>query len=312
MPPDPVIRPAREEEWPAAFRWIFQATPESERTARVLHGLDMVRLGELQRDGIWVATEADVVKGAMICLRVAGASALVWPPQSEPGAQGAAIEDALMAQCCAWLRSQGARVAQSLLEEKDRQLAEPLVRNGFLKVTSLTYMRHNLARVPSPPEDLLRYQNFREADPGQFRATLEKTYEGTLDCPELNGLRTMDEIVAGHLSQGKHDPDRWWLAFANDWPVGVLLLTEIPEWRGWDLSYLGVVATARRRGFARTLAHKALWETRRAGQSKLTLSVDRRNIPARTLYESMGFIAYYQRDVYLALWPADRVPSADH
>jgi len=82
------------------------------------------------------------------------------------------------------------------------------------------------------------------------RSTLEQTYVGTFDCPELNGIRTTDEIVTGHTSQGQHDPDRWWLAFAGDVPVGVLLLTAIPEWRGWDLSYLGVVSTARRQGLA--------------------------------------------------------------
>jgi mycothiol synthase len=306
----PAIRPAREEEWPEAFRLIFQATPESERKARVLHGIDMVRLGELQHEGIWVALEPDRVKGAMICLTVPGASALVWPPQAEPGDQHAAIEDALMTHGCAWLRSQGVRVAQSLLEEHDQQLAEPLLRNGFQKVTSLAYMRHDLNRLQGRPTDSLCYRTYREVDPELFKATLEQTYVGTLDCPELNGVRSMDEIVAGHVSQGRHDPERWWLAFVDDLPVAVLMLTAIPEWRGWDLSYLGVVPAARRKGFARNLAHKALWEARRAGQSKLTLSVDRRNLPARDLYESLGFVSYDRRDVYLGLWPADTTTPA--
>lgn len=310
MSPIWTIRPAREEEWPAAFRFIFQAIPQSERAARVLHGIDMVRLGELQREGIWVAIESDLVRGAMICLPVPGASALVWPPQAEPGEQRTAIENALMTNGCAWLRGRGVRVAQSLLEEHDQQLAEPLLRNGFRKVTSLAYMRHDLIRVPGRPTDPLRYQTYREVDRALFRATLEQTYVGTLDCPELNGVRSMDEIVIGHVSQGRHDPDRWWLAFVDDLPVAVLLLTAIPEWRGWDLSYLGVVPTARRKGFARNLAHKALSEARRAGQSKLTLSVDRRNLPARVLYESLGFVSYDRRDVYLGLWPAGATSPA--
>lgn len=297
------IRPAREEEWPAAFRWIFKSVPESERPARIRHGIDMVRAGELQRTGIWVAIEAGVVNGAMIGLPVPGASALVWPPQAKSGDQKTAIEDALAEQCCASLRAQGVRVVQSLLETQDQQLGDPLLRNGFRRVTSLRYLRHNLARVSSQPSSPLRYQTFRESDPALFSATLERTYEGTLDCPELNGLRTMDEIITGHRAQGKHDPDRWWLAFVDDAPVAVLLLAEIPEWHGWDLSYLGVVATARRRGIARNLALKAIWEARHAGQSKLTLSVDQRNFPAQNLYQRLGFVPYDHRDVYLALWP---------
>ena len=125
MSPVPVIRPAHEHEWPEAFRFIFQATPPSERAGRVVHGINMVRRGELQREGIWVAVEADQVMGAMIGLCVAGASALVWPPQSQTGQRNFAIEDALMAECRAWLRSQGVRVAQSLMEEKDHQAGCP-------------------------------------------------------------------------------------------------------------------------------------------------------------------------------------------
>jgi ribosomal protein S18 acetylase RimI-like enzyme len=31
--------------------------------------------------------------------------------------------------------------------------------------------------------------------------------------------------------------------------------------------------------------------------------VDRRNQPAQSLYEKVGFYAYDRRDVYLAIWP---------
>jgi mycothiol synthase len=310
MSPEFVVRPAREDEWPAAFRFIFQAVAEEERPARVAHGLDMVRLGELQREGIWVAVEANQVVGAVICLRIPGASALVWPPQAKSGTASAHVEDSLMTECCSWLRSQKVRIAQCLLEQKDELLAEPLLRYGFRKVTSLTYMRHDLSRVPAKLSTALRYQSYREADRALFCATLEKTYEGTLDCPELNGVRTIEEIITGHISQGRHDPDRWWLAFDGAVPVAVLLLAKIPEWHGWDLSYLGVVPEARRRGFAQTLAFKAVWECRQAGQSKITLSVDQRNLPAQFLYEKIGFFAYDRRDVYLGLWPASSEPPA--
>ncbi len=158
------------------------------------------------------------------------------------------------------LRIQGVRIAQCLLEEKDQLLAESLLRNEFRRVTSLEYLRHDLTRIPARPTDSLRYRTYREADPALFRSTLEKTYQGSQDCPELNGVRTMEEIVVGHTSQGLHDPDRWWLAFAGDLPVAVLLLTAIPEWRGWDLSYLGVVPAARRR------ASPGFWPTRRSGK----------------------------------------------
>jgi hypothetical protein len=54
-----------------------------------------------------------------------------------------------------------------------------------------------------------------------FHETLMRTYEGPGDCPELCGLRTADEVVAGYRAQGQFDPGNWWLAGAGGAPVGV-------------------------------------------------------------------------------------------
>ncbi|CAN5160603.1 hypothetical protein BH10PLA2_BH10PLA2_20320 [soil metagenome] len=302
MRPQLEVRPAREAEWPGAFHFIFQSAPENERPSRITHGIDMVRRGELRPDGILIALRDDKIAGALICLKVPGASALVWPPQAEPADQ-AAIEDALVQHATSWLRGEGVRVAQCLLAEDQRRLGEPLLRNGFHLTTTLQYMRHDLARLSSPQTPGLRFQTYLDCDKGLFRDTLERSYEGTLDCPELNGIRSMEEVLTGHLAQGRHDPRRWWLAFQGQQPVGVLLATEIPEWKAWDLSYLGVLAPYRCHGVGRQLTAQALWEARQDRQTKLTLSVDRRNHPAQRLYEKLGFISYDFRDVYLALWP---------
>src|SRR5205823_11076464 len=112
--------------------------------------------------------------------------------------------------------------------------------------------------------ECLRYQTYETGDHVLFELTLLETYQGTLDCPEVNGVRTIAQIIEGHASQGAHDPGRWWLALAGDRPVGVLLLTELLEWNAWDLSYVGVVPEARRRGVGRELVCKALFEARAA------------------------------------------------
>ncbi len=300
------VRPALNHEWLAAFGFIFQATSESERPSRIAHGIDMVRRGELHTEGIWIALEAGKVTGALICLPVAGASALVWPPQTERQNHSSAIEDALLQAVGRWLRNKQVRIGQCLLTEQERSLGDSLLRNGFRRITSLNYLRHDLAKLPAQKDTRLRFQTYIEVDSATFRQTLERTYTDTLDCPELNGIRTMDEIIAGHLTQGKHHPGRWWLAVDGNEPVAVLLLTAIPEWNAWDLSYLGVIPARRKEGIGRQLTAKALWEARQAGQSKLTLSVDRRNRPAQALYEKLGFFAYDSREVYLALWPTPK------
>ena len=74
-----------------------------------------------------------------------------------------------------------------------------------------------------------------------FHDVLLRSYQETLDCPEVNGVRTMEEVVTGHRSQGRHAPSRWWLAWHEKTAAGVLLLTELEDVDGWDLSYVGVV-----------------------------------------------------------------------
>jgi ribosomal protein S18 acetylase RimI-like enzyme len=132
-----------------------------------------------------------------------------------------------------------------------------------------------------------------------FRETLALTYEDTLDCPELNGRRTIEEIVEGHRHQGIHCPELWWLAFVGDEPVGVVILSELVGGDGWDLSYLGVVPAARRLGIGRALAVRALHEAHRARQPQLILAVDVRNGPALQLYRKIGFSAGEGREVLL-------------
>jgi mycothiol synthase len=154
-----------------------------------------------------------------------------------------------------------------------------------------------LEPVPTPPN--IHFKAFVTTDPRVFEQTLLRSYEGTLDCPELNGVRAIEEIMAGHQSQGKHDPQRWWLLYQNGNPVGVLLLTEILEWNSLDISYLGVVPEARGAGLGRLLAGKSLVEARAANTSQVTLAVDSRNHPALHLYRSLGFEPHEQRAVFL-------------
>ena len=144
-----------------------------------------------------------------------------------------------------------------------------------------------------------RFQTFAECDRNVFEQTLLRSYEGTLDCPEVNGVRTIGEIIAGHQSQGLHDPGRWWLASVATAPVGVLLATAMPHGEGWDLAYLGLVPEARRHGYGREMTLKALCEARAADALQMTLSVDVRNRPAWQLYRSVGFEPVDERAVFL-------------
>jgi ribosomal protein S18 acetylase RimI-like enzyme len=297
------IETARPEDWASVFRLLFQRTPLEEREARVAHAMQLLRTGELDPQGLLAARRGRELLGAIACLPVPGASGLVWPPQIADSGQQAELEDALVQRAGQLLRQGGARLGQALLNPAEADLGRPLLRNGFTHITSLWYMRHflDLSTEVLTVEERLTYQPWTR-DPRRFQETLLLTYEGTRDCPEVNGIRTLDEVLEGHRAQGRYDPERWWLALARNRPVGVLLLTELLDGQGWDVSYIGVVPAARRRGVGRELLSKALLEARTAEAGQLTLSVDARNQPAWNLYSRLCFVAFDYRDVFLAFW----------
>lgn len=294
------IRPARRDEQAAAFRLVFRHLPDDQRAARVANARTLVLTGELDADGILVAEDGGPLLGALVCVPLRGASGLFWPPAAEEGPGRAAAEDALVREALAWLRGRGAKLAQAVLSRPDTALAAPLERNGFRHVTELLYLGHNLhlSRDESPPA-ALTFQKYDADNHDLFHATLLRTYEGTLDCPELNGVRTVEEIVEGHKAQGEFDPARWWLAREAGRPVGVVIVTRIPEWNAWDLSYLGVVPEARRMRLGLALTARVLREARAAGVGRVTLAVDARNRPAWDLYVKLGFEPFDRREVFL-------------
>lgn len=295
---------ARTAELAPAFRLLFQHLSPDEQDSRLATALQLVNRGDLDPAGLLVARTVQGLLGAILCQVVPGASGLVWPPQVGPELHRRQCEDLLVRHASVWLRQHGAKLAQSLLAPREVSLAGPLVRNGFARVTQLCYMRRPLgspAWLPEP-SDLLTFHSYAEGSQELFHQTLLRTYEGTLDCPEVNGVRAVEEIIVGHRAQGVHDPGRWWLVLDRGLPAGVLMLTEMPDWRALDISYVGVVPEYRRRGLGRELMHQAFAEAQAAGVEQLTLSVDERNLPAWNLYLGLGFEPYDQRGVYLAIW----------
>jgi ribosomal protein S18 acetylase RimI-like enzyme len=299
MAPEPVLT----DELSDAFRLHFHGLPAAERDQRVARALALVHQGALDPAGILVERGPSGLFGVLVCQPVAGAGALIWPPRAVADTQQRQREDRLVQQAVSWLRQRGSKVAQALLPPDEAPLAAPLQRNGFRHVTHLWYLRRDLEACAAIPQaSSLQFQSFATCEPGLFQRVLLRTYEETLDCPEVNGARTIEEVIAGHQAQGRFDADRWWLAWRDDQPVGVLLLNELPESGDWEVAYMGLAPEARRQGLGRQLLLQALQAAHAAGVRQVTLSVDGRNQPAWQLYVGAGFEAIDRREVYLAVW----------
>ena len=246
------------------------------------HAFRMIARGELNPGDVLVARRDGVMVGAVFASRLPGGVAVIWPPRA--AGDDPAIEDELTAAALGHVA--GVKAVQTLLPAEDVGLAGPLVRAGFRHVTRVWQMA-----APAPDgEPRLTANPYPDCDPATFRVTLSRAHDASLDCPELHGLLTPDELLASYRDAA--DPTGWWLAVADDQPAGVLLLN------GNDLTFLGVVPEFRGRGVGRFLFDLALRQS-----PTLSLIVDARNAPAFQLYRSAGLEVVGAREVFLHFPP---------
>ena len=297
----PLIAPARPDELSAAFTLALQHVPDDDRPTRVVNALTLLAEGEIHPAGVFVARTEAGLAGVQVCIPLRGAGGLFWLPEVDPARADPQVAPALVQAALTWLRQGGAKIAQALVATGDLRWARPLCDGGFQHLTQLDYLRHDLQDVPSPPQ-ALDVETYTSANARVFAQTLMRTYDGTLDCPELNGVRTIDEVIDGHRAQGIWKPEMWWLVRVQGSPAGVVLLTELLDGAGWDLSYLGVVSEFRGRGLGEDMTRRTIHTVRSAGGLELHVAVDRRNLPARRLYEKLGFVAVAMREVYLHIF----------
>jgi mycothiol synthase len=293
------IEPLRPADWSAAMHQTTARVPAEQRPARLRHCLDLLEIGVLDPRGIWVARRDDgAIVGVQVCVPLPGSTCLFWLPSGE----GPWI-DLLILAALDWCRSIGCKLAQVLAPPTDFPFTQPFLRRGFRGITRMHQLRHDLTDLAPAAPSALRYESYRLALRPEFAAILERSYVGTLDCPELDGKRTIDEILIGHQGQGTFHPEFWWLAYDRATPIGLVLLTELPDGLTWELAYLGIVPEYRRLGLGRELSLHALHAVRALPTTSLLLAVDERNFPALQLYHSLGFAETECNEVLLYFFP---------
>lgn len=298
----PEIRPAARNETIEALQCLFQYAPPDEALTRIRKTAGLLHMSGPEQPTLLIAVEAGAIHGAILLQALVGRTGLLWPPQVRDSASDRErIADQLAAMGISILRERGAKVIQSVMVPEEERFATPFVRGGFSRTTCLIYLRHDLELRPDQlcaPEQLT-FVDYRRASRELFHRVLMRSYEQTLDFPELNGRRSIDDILAGLQAIG-YDPQRWFLASNWQGAIGVLILSEVDAGT-WEISYVGVSPEARRKGWGRELLRKGLFEAKAAGAHELILSVDERNIPALQLYRAAGFQEYDRRAVYLLL-----------
>lgn len=230
-----------------------------------------------------------------------------WPPATIAGLgsdDAAQLRKSLYSHTIDFVARSGCWIAQCLLAPQSVTESRELEAAGFPRLTELIFLERSLSE-PLPNElrqSSVKIEPFDAALNGErFADVLERTWQGTLDCPELNGCRSGNEALDGHRLAGKFSADRWLLFSLDGSDVGVLLLTEHPDEQVWEVVYFGVASEARGRGLGKIILREGLSRAQQAGALEMVLAVDARNLSALRLYESFGFRPFDRRVVHARL-----------
>jgi mycothiol synthase len=299
-------------EWRAeALEILYRKVSSAIRAGLIANALAEAEAGRIDLSGLWVSRRRGRIIGALLTQPLAGRAAAVWAPEIELSWGRSALATSLIRNALEDLRSRGFRIAQALVDASAPASATiDLIRGGLPSITALTYMHRDTGRPlglgSSRIKPAFDWRDFAPETEAEFRKVLQETYIGSLDMPELDGIRSLDDVIASHKAAGRFDPSRWRVGTLPGEPeaAGVLLLSEVLDRPSWEVAYLGLTPQARGRGFGKSAIAYAL-DLARPHVTRLELAVDDRNHPARKLYDDAGFTSFDRRTVHLAILNRD-------
>lgn len=302
---------------PAALRKLHDALPGdlAAGLAQALHAIGVADAAAW--DGLLIVPASTVASAAAVdevdpaaiaavawVQRLPGDTACLWiPPVQDAGGL------AVMRAAAAFVDERHIPLTQLVASPDDGYADADCELAGFPRFATLRYLYVDLTGDASPSFAArqlaapvgLHFAGHAEREAVRLQQLIEQTYVGTLDCPQLDGIRPLAEVLAGYRSQGTHRPEQWYIAQAEGQDVGVLILAEHPGLGNWEVVYMGVAAAARGRGYGAAIVEFAMSVAASRHAERLVLAVDAANEPALKMYRERGFITWAERVVYARL-----------
>lgn len=239
---------------------------------------------------LWGAYLHDKLRAAALMVPCAGRSAMCFISHVHNDAM---VQTAgrLVREACLQNPLPNTRIIQALVEPDAARDIKTLETAGFSRLAELLYMSRRV--VDDGPgwslDGVIRLLTWDEKHRQVFEQAIQTSYEQTLDCPRLLGLRRIEDVLASHMATGRFEPDRWLLLVSGDDPVAVMLINPVPDSTAVELVYLGVSPGWRGRGIGRKLVEYGLSQSAQRGAQDMILAVDRANEPALRVYRALGF-----------------------
>lgn len=242
-------------------------------------------------EGLRVINAAGQLAGAIWVQPLPMNMAQLWLPNV-----GGAHAHALLRAAHAWVEQQPIRLCHLELPPQAAATEALLMEHGMQRLASLEHLvgstRRRLAMNEARPLTLQPLGAFSQAEQINLLAAVG---HDSLDCVRLRDVLSVNELLAGFQQQDSQAPQHWYAVHYQDALVGVLLLAPRPLLNRWELMLMGLIPEWRGMGLGRALLNSALALAQQAGIQEVVLAVDEVNVPAKRLYQQVGFKQYAQQ-----------------
>lgn len=306
----------------AAARRLVGAS-HADPDAAAMRLVENAKAGRIDLSLLFAVESAGTIRQVCLLAPSSGRTAAIFLSEPLPQGDLGGDEQALVdrAACIAAAEAYAAQhlsdrvaVLQALPEPEELWSMNALRLAGLCHVGDLTYLRRPIGRhsgifarpptMPTWPKGvsvmaLAALVGSFDVHAAMLCDLLDRTYEGTLDCPALCGLRTTRDVLDSHQAVGQFDPSLWFVVFKDAHPQGCMLLSPSEELRSVELVYLGLTPALRGIGMGAKLLDLAFRVVPRSSADHITCAVDKANTPAALIYQRAGFRPFGERAAFV-------------
>src|SRR5262249_13361408 len=184
-----------------ALALAASAWPEEERSSRWQALRAQVQAQQAPDIVLLAAHRDDQLVAASLAQALPGRTAVTWLPQFSglDESEQLWVTSQLHGQLRQELIARGVHLVQGL-EPCDNSLAADLRKaGGFSHAADLLYLTAEAECFPTAAPALpFATESYGPVAAERLRRLLDRTYEQTLDCPQMDGLRDTGDVIAGY------------------------------------------------------------------------------------------------------------------
>lgn len=143
-------------------------------------------------------------------------------------------------------------------------------------------------KFQSNSNNTLQFEPYRKLPFHQWCSLIRDAYRESLDVPEIEGVRSIEQTLEGYAVNQPSNTDAWFAISIQQSLAGCLILS-VPSRRQAEITYLGLHPQFRSKGYGFEIMRFALQWMLEQNTELASLCVDCRNLPAIQLYQRFDF-----------------------